>query len=105
MPAATEAAPPPDEPPGTRSAFHGLCVFLNADVSVDEPIANSSMFVLPRMGAPASFNETIVVASYGGTQCSNRRVAAVVRTPFVQMLSLTLPGIPAKGCILSPRAR
>ena len=45
--AATAAAEPPEEPPGTRAGSHGLRVGLNALCSVDEPIANSSMFVLP----------------------------------------------------------
>ena len=53
MPAATAAAEPPDEPPGTRSGSHGLCVGPKAEFSVDEPIANSSMFVLPRSDRPA----------------------------------------------------
>ena len=53
-PAATAAAEPPDEPPGTRSGASGLRVGPYALFSVDEPIANSSMFVLPTMTAPAS---------------------------------------------------
>src|SRR5690606_809422 len=104
MPAAIDAAAPPDEPPGTRSLFHGLRVFLNAHDSVVEPSSNSSKFVLPTMGAPASFNFVTTVASYGGTQSSSTLLAAVVRTPSVQMLSLRLPGMPANGCSCSPRA-
>ena len=52
MPAATAAADPPDDPPGTRSGASGLRVGPNALFSVDEPIANSSMFVLPTTIAP-----------------------------------------------------
>ena len=51
--AATAAQEPPDEPPGTCSVFHGFFVSPNAEVSVVLPIANSSMFVLPIMTAPA----------------------------------------------------
>ena len=51
-PAATAAAEPPEEPPGTRSRSQGLCVGKKAEFSVDEPIANSSMFALPTMTAP-----------------------------------------------------
>ena len=47
MPAATAAAEPPLEPPGTRSRSHGLRVVWKADDSVVEPMANSSRFVLP----------------------------------------------------------
>ena len=53
MPAATAAAEPPDEPPGTRSGSHGLRVGPKAEFSVDEPMANSSMFVLPSSDRPA----------------------------------------------------
>ena len=52
-PAATAAAAPPEEPPGTRARSHGLRVVKNAEFSVDEPIANSSMLSLPSSTAPA----------------------------------------------------
>ena len=61
--AATAAEDPPDDPPGTRSMPHGFTVFLYAENSVDEPMANSSMLVLPRMTAPASFSRAAMVAS------------------------------------------
>src|SRR5690606_35527595 len=105
MPAAMAAAEPPEEPPGARPASHGLRVFLKADVSVDEPMANSSMLVLPSTGTPASFSRRTTVASYGGVQFSRTRLPAVVRTPSVTMLSLRPPGTPASGCTASPRAR
>ena len=63
--AATAAAEPPLQPPGTRSRSHGLAVGPNAECSVDEPIANSSMFVLPRITAPASRSRSVMWASYG----------------------------------------
>ena len=63
--AATAAAEPPDDPPGTRSRSHGLAVGPNAECSVDEPIANSSMLVLPRITAPASWSRSVMWASYG----------------------------------------
>ncbi len=52
-PAATAAALPPEEPPGTRSKSHGLRVGPKAEVSVEPPKANSSMFSLPMGMAPA----------------------------------------------------
>ena len=52
-PAATAAADPPLLPPGTVSRFHGLCTGPNAEFSFDDPIANSSQFVLPTSTAPA----------------------------------------------------
>ena len=54
MPAATAAAEPPDDPPGTRSRSHGLLVRWNAEDSVEEPKANSSMLTLPMGRQPAS---------------------------------------------------
>ena len=63
--AATAAAEPPLLPPGTRSSAHGLAVGPKAECSVDEPIANSSMLVLPRITAPASRSRSVMWASYG----------------------------------------
>jgi hypothetical protein len=61
--AASEADEPPPEPPGTRSRSHGLWVTPYAEFSVEEPIANSSMLVLPRMTMPASSSLRVTVAS------------------------------------------
>src|SRR5680860_1788401 len=62
--AATAADDPPPAPPGMRSVSHGLRVGPNAENSVDDPIANSSMFVLPRITQPASRRRLTTVASY-----------------------------------------
>jgi len=59
---ATAAAEPPLEPPGTRPWSHGLSVFLNAEFSVLEPMANSSMLVLPTTTAPAASSRATHVA-------------------------------------------
>src|SRR5512132_309636 len=67
IPAATAAAEPPDDPPGTRSGLIGFFVGPYALCSVDEPIANSSMFVLPNGIAPAARRRVTTVASYGLT--------------------------------------
>ena len=61
-PAATAAAEPPEEPPGTRPWSHGLRTAPKAEFSFDEPIANSSMLVLPSIGAPALASFSIAVA-------------------------------------------
>src|SRR3569832_78356 len=86
---ATAAAAPPDEPPGTSFAFeprerHGMITGPKWLVSFDEPIANSSMFVLPSMTAPASHKFCETVDSYGGTKFERMFAPAVVRTPLVQ---------------------
>src|SRR3954463_14841747 len=63
-PALTAAAEPPPEPPGTRVGSHGLRDGPNAEFSVDEPIANSSVFFLPRTRRPwFSFALRTTVAS------------------------------------------
>src|SRR3990172_9488613 len=102
--AATAAAEPPDEPPGTRSSDHGLWVGKKAECSVEESMANSSMFVLPTITAPASRSRSTTWASYGGTKRSSIREPQVVRTPRVQITSLTAMGTPVSGPP-SPRAR
>src|SRR5208283_5338374 len=61
-PAATAAAEPPLDPPGTRSRSHGLRVFMKAEFSVDDPMANSSMFVFPIKTAPACLSFSVTVA-------------------------------------------
>src|SRR5215213_4384318 len=65
MPAATAAAEPPDEPPGTRFGSIGLRAGPKALCSVDEPIANSSQLVFATTTAPAARSRVIAVASYG----------------------------------------
>src|SRR5271168_55123 len=66
-PAATAAAEPPDEPPGTLSSATGFRTAPYAEFSLELPIANSSQLVLPRMTAPAFSSRSTAVASYGGT--------------------------------------
>jgi len=61
--AVTAADEPPEEPPGTRLRSHGLRDGPNAEFSVEEPIANSSMLVLPRMITPACLSRWVIVAS------------------------------------------
>ena len=62
-PAATAAALPPLEPPGTRVRSQGLRVGATALHSVEEPIANSSRLVLPIGTAPARVSRVTTSAS------------------------------------------
>jgi hypothetical protein len=55
--AATAVADPPEEPPGTSGAFEprrrqGETTGPKLEVSFDEPMANSSLLVLPSSTAP-----------------------------------------------------
>ena len=65
-PADTAAEVPPPEPPGTRAGSHGFRDGPQAEFSVDEPIANSSVFVLPSSDRPALFARAATVASKTG---------------------------------------
>src|SRR5689334_3180064 len=103
-PAATAAAEPPDEPPGTRVGSHGFFTGPYAEFSFDEPIANSSIDSLPTRIAPASFSFRDGVPSYGGTQPSRIFEPAVVSRPLVTNRSLSATGTPASRPGSSPRA-
>ena len=66
--AATAAAEPPDDPPGTSGRLsprrrHGLVTGPKKLVSLDDPIANSSMLALPSMTAPAAHRPAVTVDS------------------------------------------
>src|SRR5687768_4853035 len=95
--AATAADEPPEEPPGTslsavrcpsRIRRHGDTTGPNALVSLDEPIANSSLLSLPSITAPAAHRLRVTVDSYVGVKSSRIFEHAVVRTPSVQKRSL-----------------
>src|ERR1019366_10197091 len=96
-PAATAAALPPDEPPGTRSRSQGLDVGPKAEFSVDEPIANSSRLRRPQQRAPAPFSLSVAVASYGETNFASIRLDAVSGCPATEITSLIPTGIPSSG--------
>src|SRR4030095_14151862 len=83
--AATAAADPPELPPGTYSVFHGLRTGPNHAVSLDEPIANSSMSVLPTRPVPAWRSPVTTCASYGGTKSASMREPHVVFIPAVMI--------------------
>src|SRR3712207_3350157 len=83
MPAATAAADPPLDPPGTLDRSHGLRLTPHAEFSVEEPIANSSQLVLPSSTAPPDFSLAGTVPSNGGTNVFRWREPQVVGSPFV----------------------
>ncbi len=108
-PAATAAAEPPDEPPGTSLVSeplrrHGDTTGPKNEVSFDEPMANSSIDTLPTSTAPASRSLRVGVPSYGGTQPSRILLPAVVSSPSVTKRSLSATGTPASSPGSSPRA-
>src|SRR5437660_10433321 len=100
-PAATAAALPPEDPPGTRPWSHGLRTGPKPEFSLEEPIANSSWLVLPSRGAPASVSCATTVAVYGGRYPSRIREPAWLGTPSVQKRSFTARGTPPSGASLA----
>src|SRR5882757_7728111 len=87
--AATAAAEPPDEPPGVMATLeplrrHGDVTGPQCEVSFDEPMANSSLLVLPSSTAPSRHRYEVTVESY-------------VRTPSVQNMSLIASGMPSSA--------
>src|SRR6185312_845198 len=63
IPADTAAAEPPPEPPGTRAGSQGFRDGPYAEFSVDEPIANSSVLVLPSRRRPRDLQRAATVES------------------------------------------
>ncbi len=66
--AATAAAEPPDDPPGTSGRLsprrrHGFSTGPWHEVALLDPIANSSRLVLPSITAPASQSFAVTVDS------------------------------------------
>ena len=55
------------------------------------------MLAIPSRIAPAFFNRSTTVASYGGRNPARTLEAQVVGVPRTQMLSLTSTGIPQRG--------
>ena len=92
--AATDAALPPEEPPGTYFKFHGFFVGPYALNSVVNPIANSSKFVFPVIIASSFCSLFTTVAVYGATKFSKIFEAQVVFEPVMHMLSLIEIGNP-----------
>src|SRR6185436_18267017 len=95
--AATAAAEPPELPPGTSFRSHGFFTGPYQLVSLDEPMANSSMLVLPSVTIPDAASFSTTVASYGDTKLSSMCEPQLVLTPRVQKMSLCAKGNPVNG--------
>ena len=103
--AASAADEPPPDPPGILVKSHGLWVGPYAEFSVEDPMANSSMLVFPRITTPFSLSRVTTVESYGGRQPSSIFEPQVVGTPFWVITSLSASGTPASGESFSPFCR
>src|SRR5689334_10668532 len=83
IPVASATADPPDEPPATRLAFHGLTTGPKSLSSDVVPDPNRCMFVFPTSTAPASRRRSTRTAFLVGTRDANFANPAVVRIPAV----------------------
>ena len=95
-PAATATPEPLDEPPGVRCTFrsHGfrgvpMCVFVP-----QLPIANSTVWVLPRTIIPAAISRSARVAVTGDTRSAQTFDPPVVTRPSRSTRSLSAIGTP-----------
>lgn len=97
--AATAAAVPPLEPAGTRSRAEGLRVCPgSSELTVSIGLqANSAMFDLASMTAPASRSLRTMKASRGGAESFSERDPAVVGMSTVSKLSFTITGTQCSG--------
>ena len=77
--AATLAAAPPEDPPGTRFSSSGLRTGPWKLVSLLEPMANSSQLVRPRITASAASSRSTTVALYRLVKPSSMREEALTR--------------------------
>ena len=103
--AATAAAEPPLDPPGTQAKFQGFLVVLIALFSVEEPMANSSMLTFPRNTASAPASRRTMVPSKGLRYPASILEAQEVKPSWVHMTSFKETGTPARGPKASPRPR
>src|SRR5437868_5159648 len=99
--AATAAADPPEEPPGVKFLssdlrFHGLITAPFELFKLADPIANSSMLVLPIMIPPLAKRLVVTVDSYSGLNPRNILEHAADSTPLVQYKSFTPMGMPSR---------
>src|SRR3954471_12028230 len=102
IPAASAAADPPLEPPGTRVVSHGLRLGPKALFSVELPMANSSRLDLAIRIAPASSSLRVTVASYGARKFASIFDEQVVVPKRVQILSFKIIGPPASSPPICP---
>jgi hypothetical protein len=101
VPAATDAAEPPELPPGNRAGSHGLRAG-----ALTTPAANSCVTVLPSMIAPSFVSEVTASESALAEATSSRRSELQrVGLPVMSKMSFTPIGMPSKGGILAPDAR
>jgi len=97
QPEATAAPDPPDDPPGVREISQGLRVMPHSGESVNPEVANSGVFVLPTIMAPAVSSRSTSTGFQSGTQFCSSFEPRVVSLPLVGVKSLIAMGMPSSG--------
>ena len=103
IPAATAAADPPLEPPGTLSRFHGLRGLGRVACWEVIPQPNSCERVTPTITAPAARSRRTSSASTSGTRPARASEPWSPMAPATSNSSLTATGTPCSGPRDSPR--
>ena len=104
MPAATDDAAPPLDPPGVCDSDQGLQVRPRRSFSVSSRKLKPGVLVRPRITAPAASQFATTGLSSVATRSRNATTPLVVAQPAWSMFSLTVTGTPWSGPSASPRA-
>jgi hypothetical protein len=103
MPAASAAADPPLDPPGSNPTFHGLRVMPHIRLAVQNVISNSGVSVRAWKIAPAARSRSTIGSSRSATLSCINSDPFVARLPAIAASSLIATGSPSSGRA-SPRA-
>ena len=105
IPAATEAAPPPDDPPGVSPVLRGFSVWPCSELRVNQRIENAGVLVLPTTMAPAWRRLVTTGLSCSAIRSCWIRIPLVLAKPRWSMLTLIVTGTAASRPPSSPAAR
>ena len=83
VPLASDAADPPDDPPGVKSGFHGLRVTPQSRVQVTPAQENSGVAVRAWTMPPSAMIRALMVDVWSGTKSWLVSEPKVVRLPAI----------------------
>src|SRR5215831_17299771 len=97
IPAAMDAAAPPEEPPQVMAGSHGFSVWPCSGLSVKARSENSGVLVRPMMIAPALRKLAATGLSDGAIRFARAATPLELAWPFTSTLILTVTGTPCSG--------
>ena len=97
VPAASDAAEPPEEPPGVYAVFHGLRVTPHIRVWVKKEQLNSGVVVRAWMIPPAARMRSMTGAFSVATFPAFTTEPSVSDRPAIACFSLVATGMPSSG--------